>query len=318
MLLSGYIVRSLLQSIVVVFLVSVVVFSIMRALPGDPVAALSGESVAGYDDQQVKELKASLGLDRPLVIQYLDWAWGALRGDFGTSARNHLSVTDEMRTRFIASAQLGAVAMVIGVVVGIAFGILAALRPGSPADLLVTLLATSGIAIPSFVLSMAMIWIFTVQLHWLPIGGFVNLWDDPAHALKAMAMPAIVLAMTIAAPIMRHTRSSLLEVLRHDYIRTARAKGLPSSTVVFRHALRNSLLPVITVIGLRIAGLLEGSVIVESMFSVPGIGRLAVSAIGSRDYPTLQAIVVVFAIITITVNFIVDITYTKLDPRISY
>lgn len=316
--MSGYIVRSLLQSFVVIVLVSVVVFSIMRALPGDPVAALSGESVVGYDDRQVKELKAGLGLDRPLVVQYFDWAWSAVRGDFGNSARNHLSVAEEMKTRFISSAQLAAVAMVIGVLVGISFGILAALRPRSPADLFVTLLATSGIAVPSFVLSMAMIWIFTVQLHWLPIGGFVNLWDDPLKATKAMAMPAIVLAMTIAAPIMRHTRSSLLEVLRHDYIRTAKAKGLSSSTVVFRHALRNSLLPVVTVIGLRITGLLEGSIIVESMFGVPGIGRLAVNAIGARDYPTLQAIVVVFAVITITVNFLVDITYTKLDPRISY
>jgi peptide/nickel transport system permease protein len=315
--MTGYIIRSVLQSLVVIFLVSVVVFAIMRALPGDPVAALSGESTVGYDAQQVAEIKEELGLNRPLAIQYLDWASHALRGDFGVSARNNLSVSEEIQSRLVASAQLAVVAMILGTFAGIAFGVIAALRPRSVVDLMVTLFATSGIAIPSFVLSMALIWIFTVQLHWFPIGGFVNFWDDPVQATKGMAMPAAVLGMTIAAPIMRHTRSSLLEVLRHDYIRTARAKGLAGKAIVIRHALRNSLLPVVTVAGLRMAALLEGSVIVESMFSVPGIGRLAVGAISSRDYPTLQAIVVVFAVVTITVNLLVDLTYTRLDPRIT-
>lgn len=316
--MTRYVVRSVLQSLVVVFLVSVVVFAIMRALPGDPVAALSGESMAGYDAQQVKEIKESLGLNRPLAIQYFDWASGAVRGDFGVSARNNLSVSEEIQSRLIASAQLAVVAMILGTIAGVAFGVIAALRPRSPIDLAVTLLATSGIAVPSFVLSMGLIWIFTVQLHWLPIGGFSNLWDDPLLAVKGLAMPASVLGMTIAAPIMRHTRSSLLEVLRYDYIRTARSKGLSGKTIVVRHALRNSLLPVVTVAGLRMAALLEGSVIVETMFSVPGIGRLAVNAISSRDYPTLQAIVVVFAVVTIVVNLLVDLTYTRLDPRITY
>jgi len=316
--MTRYVIRSTSQSLFVVVLVSMLVFAIMRALPGDPVAALTGESVAGYDAQQVQELKASLGLDRPIPVQYGDWAWNAIRGDFGKSARNHLAVTGEIQSRLIASVQLGIVALVLGLIIGVAFGIIAALRQGSVIDTLVTLVAMSGIAVPTFVSSMLLIWIFTVELHWLPIGGFVNIWDHPALAAKRLAMPAGVLAMTIAAPIMRHTRSSLLEVLRYDYIRTARAKGLPGHSVVIRHALRNSLLPVVTVAGLRMAGLLEGSVIVESMFSVPGIGRLAVASISARDYPTLQAIVVVFAIITVAVNLLVDILYTLLDPTIEY
>lgn len=316
--MTAYIARLISQSLLVIVLVSMLVFGIMRALPGDPVAALSGESTIGYDAKQVEEIKKSLGLDRPIPVQYADWALGAMRGDFGNSARNHLSVSDEISSRLVASVQLGLIAMTLGIIIGVGFGIVAALRPGSTIDMGVTLFAMSGIAIPTFVSSMALIWIFTVQLHWFPIGGFVNIWDDPAMAVKSLAMPAGVLAMTIAAPIMRHTRSSLLEVLRLDYIRTARAKGLPGSAVVIRHALRNSLLPVVTVAGLRMAALLEGSVIVESMFSVPGIGRLAVASISSRDYPTLQAIVVVFAVITVVVNLMVDLLYTRLDPTIKY
>lgn len=316
--MTRYIVRSVAQSCLVVVLVSIVVFLIMRALPGDPVAALSGESVEGYDAQQVEEIKESLGLNRPLSVQYVDWALHAVRGDFGNSARNHLPVGDEVQARLVASMQLAVVAMCLGIVAGVALGIVAALWQGSVIDMAVTLFAMSGIAVPTFVSSMVLLWIFTVELHWLPAGGFVNLWDDPQRAIRSLVMPAGVLAMTIAAPIMRHTRSSLLEVLRLDYIRTARAKGLPGRSVVVNHALRNSLLPVVTVAGLRMASLLEGSVIVESMFSIPGIGRLAVSSISSRDYPTLQAIVVVFAVITVAVNLVVDIVYTRLDPTIKY
>lgn len=316
--MARYILRSAAQSMLVVVLVSIVVFAIMRGLPGDPVAALIGESEASYDTEQIEELKASLGLDRPLPVQYLDWASDAVRGDFGNSARNHLPVSTEIKARLIASAQLAAIALVLGVIIGIGFGIVAALRQGSIIDMAVTLFAMSGIAVPTFVSAMILIWIFTVELHWLPVGGFVNLWDDPVKSMKTMVMPAGVLAMVIAAPIMRHTRSSLLEVLRLDYIRTARAKGLPSRDVVLNHALRNSLLPVVTVVGLRMAALLEGSVITESMFSIPGIGRLAVNSISTRDYPMLQGVVVVFAIVTVVVNLLVDIVYTRLDPTISY
>lgn len=316
--MARYIINSASHSVVVIILVSIVVFFIMRALPGDPIAAISGESVAGYDAEQVEELKKSLGLDRPLVVQYVHWAGDALRGDFGQSARNHLPVASEIQPRLVASVQLAVVALALGVVLGVSLGIVAALRQGSVIDMAVTLFSMSGIAIPSFVSSMILIWIFTVELHWLPVGGFVNLWDDPVRAVESLAMPAGVLAMAIAAPIMRHTRSSLLEVLRLDYVRTARAKGLKSSAVVINHALRNSLLPVVTVVGLRVAGLLEGSVIVESMFSIPGIGRLAVGSISARDYPMLQAIVVVFAVVTVVVNFLVDVLYTRLDPTISY
>ncbi|MCZ2112166.1 MAG: ABC transporter permease [Dehalococcoidia bacterium] len=316
--MTRYIFRSALQSVVVVILVTIVVFAIMRGLPGDPVTALTGESDSGYTAEQMDQIRESLGLNRPFAVQYLDWASDAVRGDFGKSARNHLPVSDEIETRLVTSIQLAFVSLIIGVILGILFGIVAALRQGSVIDMAVTLIAMSGIAVPVFVSAMLLILIFNVRLHWLPVGGFTNLWDDPVKAMKSMILPAGVLGLSIAAPIMRHTRSSLLEVLRLDYVRTARAKGLPNRAVVLNHALRNSLLPVVTVIGLRMAVLLEGAVITESMFSIPGIGRLAVTAISTRDYPMLQGVVVVFAIITVVVNLLVDILYAQLDPTIKY
>jgi peptide/nickel transport system permease protein len=316
--MMAYIVRRLLQAALVIALVSMLVFAIMRSLPGDPIAALSGESVAGYDPQAVAAARHQLGLDQPIPVQYAHWAADALRGDLGKSATNSLPVADALRQRLKASAQLGAVALIVGIAFGLLFGIVAAVRPNSPIDVTVTLLAMSGIAVPTFVSSMALIWIFSVELHWLPANGFVNLWDDPILALKTMAMPVVALSLTIAAPIMRHTRSSVLEVLRADYIRTARSKGLKERSVVINHALRNGLLPVITVAGLRVAYLLEGTVIIESMFGIPGIGRLAVNSINARDYPTLQGIVIAFAVVTVGMNLLVDILYTRLDPAVKY
>lgn len=316
--MTNYVMRTVLQSILVVILVSLLVFVIMRALPGDPIAALTSESTVGLDEAQTDALKERLGLNDSLLVQYLKWAGNAVQGDFGLSSRNRLPVADEIKRRIPATIQLAVASMSVGMLLGIAFGVIAALKPNSPVDMVVTLFAMSGIVVPGFVLSMALIWIFTVNLHWLPVGGFVPIWEDPLRAVKSLIMPVTVLSLSIAAPIMRHTRSSLLEVLRQDYIRTARSKGLGTATVVTRHALRNGLLPVVTVIGLRMAGLLEGSVIIESVFSVPGLGRLAVGAIGTRDYPMLQGIVVVFAVVNIGVNLLVDVVYTRIDPTIKY
>ena len=316
--MTNYVMRTVLQSILVVILVSLLVFVIMRALPGDPIAALTSESTVGLDEAQTDALKERLGLNDSLLVQYLKWAGNAVQGDFGLSSRNRLPVADEIKRRIPATIQLAVASMSVGMLLGIAFGVIAALKPNSPVDMVVTLFAMSGIVVPGFVLSMALIWIFTVNLHWLPVGGFVPIWEDPLRAVKSLIMPVTVLSLSIAAPIMRHTRSSLLEVLRQDYIRTARAKGLGTTSVVTRHALRNGLLPVVTVIGLRTAGLLEGSVIIESVFSVPGLGRLAVGAIGTRDYPMLQGIVVVFAVVNIGVNLLVDVVYTRIDPTIKY
>lgn len=316
--MTNYLIRTGLQSVLVVVLVSMLVFLIMRALPGDPIAALTSESTAGFDEAQTEALRERLGLNDSLPVQYLKWAGNAARGDFGVSSRNRLPVVDEIKRRIPATIQLAAAAMTVGMLLGVSFGIIAALKPNSPVDMIVTLFAMSGIAVPGFVISMGLIWFFTVNLHWLPVGGYVPIWEEPLQALKSLAMPVAVLSLSIAAPIMRHTRSSLLEVLRQDYIRTARAKGLGTVTVVTRHALRNGLLPVVTVAGLRVAGLLEGSVIVESVFSVPGLGRLAVGSIGTRDYPMLQGIVVVFAVVNVGVNLLVDIAYTRLDPTIKY
>ena len=316
--MTNYVMRTVLQSTLVVILVSMLVFVIMRALPGDPIAALTSESTAGFDEAQTDALKERLGLNDPLPVQYLKWAGNAVQGDFGLSSRNRLPVADEIKRRIPATIQLAVASMSVGMILGVGFGVIAALKPNSPVDMIVTLFAMSGIVVPGFVLSMALIWIFTVNLHWLPVGGFVPIWEDPLRAMKSLIMPVTVLSLSIAAPIMRHTRSSLLEVLRQDYIRTARSKGLGTATVITRHALRNGLLPVVTVIGLRMAGLLEGSVIIESVFSVPGLGRLAVGAIGTRDYPMLQGIVVVFAFVNVGVNLLVDVVYTRIDPTINY
>lgn len=316
--MTGYIARRVMQTIPVLLLVTLVLFLVMRMLPGDPIQALVGSSESNFDEETLSGLREQYGLNDPVPVQYANWLTDALRGDLGISTRNGLPVAEQIRDRFPATLQLGVFSLLVALLVGIPSGVIAAIKRNSPLDVLVTLVAMFGIAVPNFWFSMLLIWFFVVQLGWFPASGFVGVWESPGEALHHIALPAIALGLTLSASIMRQTRSQLLEVLSQDYVRTAHAKGLRHRTVIVRHALRNSLLPVATVIGLQVGALLAGSVIVESMFSIPGIGRLAVQAINQRDYPTLQGAVLLFAVVTVLVNLITDLAYAWIDPRIKY
>jgi peptide/nickel transport system permease protein len=316
--MTGYIARRVMQTIPVLLLVTLVLFVVMRMLPGDPIQALVGSSESNFDEETLSGLREKYGLNDPMPVQYANWLTDAVRGDLGISTRNGLPVAEQIRDRFPATLQLGVFSLLVALLVGIPSGVIAAIKRNSPLDVLVTLVAMFGIAVPNFWFSMLLIWFFVVQLGWFPASGFVGVWDSPGEALRHIALPATALGLTLSASIMRQTRSQLLEVLSQDYVRTAHAKGLRHRTVIVRHALRNSLLPVATVIGLQVGALLAGSVIVESMFSIPGIGRLAVQAINQRDYPTLQGAVLLFAVVTVLVNLITDLAYAWIDPRIKY
>lgn len=313
----GYAARRLAQMPLVMLLVTLVLYLVMHQLPGDPIYAIIGPS-GTTDPATIAALREKYRLDDPVPVQYARWLGDVARGDLGRSATTRVSVAGQIAKRIPATTQLALCAMVVALLIGIPAGVIAALKRGSSIDWLVTLVAMFGIAVPSFWLSMLLIWLFVVTLGWLPASGFTRLWDDPALAIRQMTLPALALGLTLSGSIMRYTRSSVLEVLGQDYVRTARAKGLHERRVVVAHALRNALLPVATVIGVQISHLLAGSVIVESMFAIPGLGRLAVESISGRDYPTLQGVVLLFTLIVLAVSLLTDMLYAVLDPRIKY
>ena len=316
--MTAYIVRRFLQMPLVLFLVTITLFSIIRLIPGDPVYTLIGESESGLDDETVAALRDDLGLNDPIWLQYGHWLGDVVRGDLGRSSTNRSDVTEQLKKRIPVTLQLGVAALVVAIAIGIPAGTIAAVKRGSWIDALVTLLAMFGVAVPNFWLSMLAIWLFVVALHWLPATGFINVWDDPIGAARHLLLPSLVLGLTLAGSIMRYTRSSVLEVLNAEFVRTARAKGLQERVVIGRHALRNALLPVMTIVGLQLGTLLGGSVITESMFALPGVGRLAVEAINGRDYQTLQGVALFFATIVLLVNLLTDVAYAVVDPRIRF
>lgn len=297
-------------------IVSAAAFSLMLILPGDPVIALMG--LENLNVEELESIRHELGLDRPIPVQYADWLGGVLQGDWGRSVRTNEPVLDMIVYRLPVTLQLGVVAWVISLAIGIPAGIVSALRRNSSADIVATVTAMIGVAMPSFWLAILMIMLFSVRLGWLPPSGFMDIWEDPVRSLKLLAMPAITLGVGMSAMLMRQTRSSMLEVLEQDYIRTARAKGLSERVVVIGHALRNALIPVVTVIGIQLTYLLSGSVIVEQIFAIPGIGRLAVNSIYGRDFPAVQGVVLFMGFAVVVLNLVVDIIYGYLDPRIRY
>ncbi|MCK9485522.1 MAG: ABC transporter permease [Dehalococcoidia bacterium] len=306
------------QMVPVLFFVTIVLFFVMRLLPGDPILVLAGDEAGSLDQETIELMRDQLGLNDPVFVQYFNWVSDAVQGDLGRSTRNNLPVMEELVRRIPATAQLAALSIAVAAAIGITTGIIAAVKRNSIADFGATLLAMFGVAIPNFWFSIILISIFVVWLGWLPSSGFVPIWEEPVRGIKLMILPVTALGTTLAAAIMRQTRSNLLEVLNQDYVRTARAKGVSELRVITRHALANALLPVITVVGLQLGSLLAGSVIIESMFSIPGLGRLAVQAISSRDYPMLQGVVLLFTLITVLVNLITDLSYAIIDPRIRY
>jgi len=307
------VVRRLLATIPVLLLVTAGVFTLLHLTPGDPIDAMMAESV----DAQAKEtLRKELGLDRSIPVQYATWMGRVLRGDLGRSIRNGEPVIENVGRRIRPSLQLALMAMAISLSIAFPVGIVSAVRRNRPVDRVSTTFALFGICMPNFLLALLLIFFFGVTLRWLPISGYTDPLEDPVAGLRSLVLPAVTLGLALAAVITRTLRSSLLEALAEDYVRTARAKGLSEGRVVRGHVLKNALIPVVTVLGLQLGTLIGGAVITEYVFALPGVGRLVVDAVFARDYPTVQGVVLLIAAGFIASNFLVDVLYGFLDPRI--
>ncbi len=313
--MGTYVARRLLLLGVQVVLVASAVFLLLRIVPGDPARAILGETAS---DEQVATMRQRLGIDRSVPEQYGAWMGRLARGDLGTSVISGRSVLLDVRLRIGNTAELIAFSTVLSLAVGMPLGIVAALRANRSADYLLSSLAILGLSLPSFVVGTVLLLVFGLALRWLPQTRFVPWSDDPGQHLRALVLPVITLAASSAAVVMRMTRSSMLEVIGQDYIRTARAKGLAGGTVVVRHALRNAINPVVSIVGLELAALLGGTVIVETIFNWPGLSSLLIAGVRARDYPVVQGVVLVIAVLTVLINLLVDLVYGLLDPRISY
>lgn len=317
--MTTYIIRRCIQALFVLILVSIIVFLALRLLPGDPIFLLfTSEEVQQLTPEQVDLLRAQYGLDKSLPVQYFDWLGGILHGDFGTSMRFRFSVGGLMLERIPVTFHLGALAFIIAHVAGIGAGLISAIRRGKWQDTLMTVLANIGITVPSFWLGIMLIYLFSVYLNWLPVMGYTSPFEDFWLSTKQLIMPVICLAILPMASSSRQTRSSMLEVMQQDYIRTAWSKGLRERTVIARHALKNGLIPVFTLAGLALGVIIGGSVLIETVFNIPGMGRLAVDSVLNRDYQVTQGITVVIGAFIILVNLLIDISYGWLDPRVRY
>jgi peptide/nickel transport system permease protein len=310
--MGAFIARKLGAALIVVFLASVLVFGGVRAIPGDPALAYAAED---RDPAVLAAIRDKYGLNDPLPVQYVRWIWLALQGDLGTDNRG-LPVGHTIVSRLPLTLELAGLAVVIGVVIGILAGVIAAVRRGKPSDYAATTVALLGLSVPHFWLGLLMIIAFAVNLNWLPAGGYVSFRDDPLGNLEHMLMPAIVLGTGLSAVLMRQMRSAMLDSLGADYVRTARAKGLSEWSVVGKHAVRNSLITVTTVIGLQLGALISGAVVTEQIFGIAGFGRLTVDSIAQRDYPLMQGVVLVAAVGYVVINLLVDLAYSLINPRI--
>jgi peptide/nickel transport system permease protein len=295
--------------------VGVLVFFMVRLIPGDAVDALFADA-ATWDPAVAERMRQVFGLDRPLYEQFWNWFSGVLTGDLGVSIRTRRPVTQEILERFPATLMLAIGSLAIGVLIAIPAGVVSATRRNSFTDLAARVTALLGLSVPNFWLGIMLIYLFGVVLHWLPAGGYIPLFQDPLGSLRLAILPMVTLGVALAATTMRQTRSQMLEVLNEDYVRTARAKGLAQGPVTYRHALRNALIPVVTVVGLQVGRLLGGTVIIEQIFQWPGIGQLIVRAINTRDYVMIQGAVLVLAFFFIMANLLVDVLYAVVDPRL--
>jgi ABC-type dipeptide/oligopeptide/nickel transport system permease component len=310
-----YILRRLLLMVPVAFLVSIIVFTLLRMTPGDPVLIFAGEE---RDPASLEALRREYGLDQPLPVQYVVWLEHAIQGDLGRSLRTRQPVLQAIAERLPKTLELGGAALFLSISVALVVGSLAALRRNSPLDLIATGFTIAGVSLPNFYLGLILILLFALAFRVFPPGGYADFATDPFENLRRLVLPAITLASASLAVNLRQMRSSLLDVLGQEYLRTARAKGLGERAVVLRHALKNSLIPVVTIFGLQVGALLDGAIITETIFAWPGVGRLAVDSIGGRDYPVVQAIVLMSALAFMFSTLAVDILYAWLDPRISY
>jgi peptide/nickel transport system permease protein len=311
--MGRFLLRRALESLVALFLASIIVFIGVRALPGDPAIALSGE---GRDPAVNAAIRARYGLDEPIPVQYVRWISIALSGDLGTSIRTRTPVVEEIVQRIPVTIELAILAAMVAIAIGFPLGILAAVRRQTPLDYLAGSVGLLGLSIPTFWLGLILILVFAIGLGVLPASGFVPLVDDPVENLRRMALPAVTLGVGFGAVLLRQLRSSMIGSLGSDYVRTARSKGLTERQVILRHALRNSLMTVVTIIGLEMGALISGSVVTESIFLIPGFGRLIIEAVARRDYPVIQGVALVSAIAYVAINFAVDVIYSVLNPRV--
>jgi len=309
----GHLGARLAQVIPTLLLVSVLVFCLQQLMPGDPAVVMAGDSA---DPQTVAQIRAELWLDRPLPAQYVHWLGGVLHGRLGYSWRNREDVAALIGEKLPVTAQLAVMAFLVAGAIGVPAGVLAAVRRNSAWDYLANAVGLAGLSIPTFWLGIMMILLFSVRLGWLPPSGYVPLTKDWVRSLATTVMPAFVLGAATAAVLMRHTRSAMLGAMGQDFIRTARAKGLPERVVVLRHALRNALIPVVTLGALELGTLLSGAVLTEQVFSIPGFGKMVVDAVFNRDYPVVQGVVLVTATLIVALNLLADILYALINPRL--
>jgi peptide/nickel transport system permease protein len=311
----AYLGRRILATVPVLLVVAVFVFLMLRLTPGDPAAIIAGPTATGQD---VAQIRARLGLDEPIFSQFFVWIGHILRGDFGESFFYKSTVASLIADRLEPTLALATLTIVIATVVAVPLGTIAAYRQGSWIDRAVMAFSVLGFSVPVFVIGYLLIYVFSVQLGWFPVQGYQRIADGFGGFLHRLILPACTLAVIYVALIARMTRTSVLEVLNEDYVRTARAKGLPNLKVIVGHALRNAAVPIVTVIGIGIALLIGGVVVTESVFNIPGLGRLTVDAVLARDYPTVQAVILLFSAAYVAVNLVIDLLYTVLDPRIRY
>lgn len=317
--MGSYIIRRILMSLAVVLLITIIIFFGMRLLPGDPIYMLLNPSeIQSFTPEQLTAIRHEAGIDRPLFIQYFDWLGGVFQGDLGQSILTKTSASEEISKRIPVTAHLGILAFILGITIGVTLGVISAVKRATWLDTIVTVFANIGITIPVFWLGIMLILLFGVQLKWLPTMGYTSPIDDFTLSTKQIIMPVLCLAIFPIASNARQARSSLLEILHQDYIRTAWSKGLSPRVVILKHALRNGLIPIVTLAGMGIPSIIGGSVLVEQVFNIPGMGRMAVNALFQRDYPYVQAVTLVIAVAVVLSNFLVDLSYGWLDPRIRY
>ena len=313
--MGTYILRRLLMLVPVLLVVGVVVFTIVHLTPGDPAAVILGQSATG---EQIAQLREQLGLNEPLPVQFAQWLGGVLRLDFGDSLFLGMPVTQALLERAQPTLLLTLYAMLVQLAIGVPAGVIAAVRRNSPLDRLLMIGSILGAAIPTFFLGILLILFFAVFLRWLPSGSYVPITDNPAEHVKSMLMPAFALGFSSAGLLARMIRSSMLDVLNEDYVRTAWAKGIRGRRVIVGHALRNALIPALTIIGASLGALLGGAVVTETVFTIPGMGRLVVQSIARRDFPLIQGAIMLIAGIYVLVNLLIDVLYVYIDPRIRY
>jgi peptide/nickel transport system permease protein len=317
--MTTFLIRRLLMGLVVILIVTLMIFLFIRLLPGDPlVMYMTGQDIMDLSPDQMYDMKVKFGLEKPLALQYVYWLGDIFRGDLGVSIFQDVSVRYLIAQRLPVTMYLGILAFITGNVLGILFGVICALRRGSWIDTTVTFLANIGVTVPSFWVGIMLMYLFALKWGWLPVYGYTSPFEDFGMSIRQVIMPVICLSLFTVASVCRLTRSSMLEVVAQDYIRTAWSKGLREKTIIYRHAIKNALIPVITVIGMEVSMIFGGSVLVETIFNIPGVGRLLTDSVMQQDFMIVQAGTLMIAVVVVVTNLAVDIAYGWLDPRIRF